>query len=358
MIIEHDIKLDFNDVLFKPQRSTLSSRNDVDIEREIKFRNSGRIWKGIPIISANMDTTGTFELGAVLKEYNMITALHKHYTIEEWKKNIHLFFPNNMAVTIGIKDEDYDKFLKIQSIVDVHFLVIDVANGYSERFINFVSMVRKRHPKLTIIAGNVVSSDITQELILNGADIVKVGIGSGASCLTRLQTGVGIPQLSTVIECSNAAHGLDGHIMSDGGCVYPGDISKAFGAGADFVMIGSMFAGHDESGGGIITEFEHDGYIWSDGQIVSSYNEKEYKTFYGMSSTIANKKYAGGLRKYRSSEGRETKVPYRGPVSETIKNILGGLRSTMTYIGARRLKDVPKCTTFVRVNNTHNKVLE
>lgn len=358
MIIEQDIKLDFDNVLFKPQRSTLSSRSDVDIEREMTFRNSKATWKGVPIMAANMDTTGTFELGVALKEYNMLTALHKHYTIEEWKENAHMFFPNNMAVSIGIKDEDYDKFLKIQSLVDVRFLVIDVANGYSERFINFVHMVRERNPNLIIIAGNVVSSDITQELILNGADIVKVGIGPGSVCTTRLQTGVGMPQLSAVIECANAAHGLDGHIMSDGGCIYPGDVSKAFGGGSDFVMLGSMFAGHDESGGGIIAEFEHGGYAWSDGQVVPTFEEKEYKTFYGMSSKTANEKYAGGLRKYRSAEGREVKVPYKGSVAETVQNILGGLRSTMTYIGARRLKDVPKCTTFVKVQNTHNRVFE
>jgi len=217
--------------------------------------------------------------------------------------------------------------------------------------------VRQRHPHLVIIAGNVVSSDITQELILNGADIVKVGIGSGASCTTRLQTGAGMPQLSAVVECANAAHGLNGHIMSDGGCIYPGDVSKAFGGGADFVMLGSMFAGHDESGGGYVTEWGHEGYIWSDGTVVPNYEEKEYKTFYGMSSRAANEKYAGGLREYRSAEGREVKVPYKGPVSETVQNILGGLRSTMTYIGAKRLKDVPKCTTFVKVNNTHNRAL-
>lgn len=342
MIIEQDVKLDFDDVLFHPQRSTLSSRKEVEMERTLTFRNSKVSWTGIPIFAANMDTTGTFEMAEVLSQYKMITALHKHYTLEDWKENSHKFNSNFMAVSIGTRDEDYDKFLKIQSLgIDVKFLVIDVANGYSERFINFVHMVRERHPHLIIVAGNVVSSDITQELILNGADVVKVGIGQGAACTTRLQSGVGLPQLSAVIDCSNSAHGLDGHVMSDGGCVYPGDVSKAFGSGADFVMLGSMLAGHDESGGELI---EKDG--------------KKYKEFYGMSSQKANEKYSGGLSDYRSSEGREVKILYKGPVENTIREILGGIRSTATYIGARRLKDIPKCTTFVRVNNTHNKIFE
>jgi len=362
MIIENDIKLDFSDVLFKPQRSTLSSRKEVDLEREIVFRNTGKVFKGIPVIAANMDTTGTFEMGTVLAKNRMMTALHKHYTLEDWEENASRFNSDFMTVSIGTKDEDYDKFTKILSLgIDVKYLTIDVANGYSEKFINFVADVKKRHPSIVIMAGNVVSSDITQELILNGADVVKVGIGPGSVCTTRLKAGVGVPQFSAVVECANAAHGLSGHIISDGGVVHTGDVSKAFGAGADFVMMGSMFAGHDESGGELIERWYRGNEVMKDvdGSHLGYLDEhKKYKAFYGMSSKVANDKYAGGLANYRSSEGRETLVSYKGPVSNTIRDIKGSIASTMTYIGAKRLKDVPKCATFVRVNNTHNKIYE
>ena len=217
----------------------------------------------------------------------------------------------------------------------ITFICIDVANGYSERFSKYVKNIRKEYPDKVIIAGNVVTGEMTEELILNGADIVKVGIGPGSVCTTRIQTGVGYPQLSAVIECADAAHGVGGFIMADGGCTCPGDVAKAFGGGADFVMLGGMLAGHDECSGQVVN-----------GQ----------KQFYGMSSSEAMDKYSGGVAKYRSSEGKSVNVPYRGPVSDTASSILGGLRSACTYIGANAIKHMPKCTTFVRVNQQSNEI--
>lgn len=364
MRIEYDTKLDFSDVLIRPKRSILSSRGDVDITRTFTFKHSPYKWTGTPIISANMDVTGTLEIAQVLEKERMLTCLHKFYTAEDLK-NISEYlqvYKNSIAITCGSNPHDYERLKKIADhLKEIKFICLDVANGYSERFINFVSQVRKDYPEKIIIAGNVCTAEMTEALILAGADIIKVGIGPGAACTTRITAGVGVPQLSAIIECSDAAHGLGGHIIGDGGCVNPGDISKAFGAGADFVMLGSMFAGHDESGGELIEELVgYTEYYNPDTEQIEfkGGTKKKYKEFYGMSSKKANEKYNGGLAKHRASEGRYIKVPYKGPITNTLQQITGGLRSACTYVGASRIKDLPKCTTFVKVNNTHNTIYE
>jgi len=266
---------------------------------------------------------------------------------------------NYVAMSIGITQEDEFKFRNVYEQVggNLKYVCIDVANGYSERFVDFIKQFRNNYPEIVIIAGNVVTADQTQELILNGADIVKIGIGPGSVCTTRIKTGVGYPQLSAIIECADAAHGLGGHIIADGGCTSPGDVAKAFAAGADFVMIGGMFAGHDEGGGEVINRAFKTGEIhYENGdEIVEA---KQFVLFYGMSSKAANEKHFGGLKEYRTSEGREVLVSYRGPVNNTVQDILGGLRSTCTYVGASKLKYLSKCATFIRVNNTHNRIFE
>lgn len=345
MRIETEIKLDFKDVLIRPKRSTLKSRNEVDLTREFNFKHSPVRYKGIPVMAANMDSTGTFEMADALNGHKMFTCIHKHYSPDDYtawlsahSKMSDIY--NNFAVSAGVNDLD-----KLSTILDgnswIKYICLDVANGYTETFVQFVARCRARFPNHVIIAGNVVTGDMTEELILKGADIVKVGIGPGSVCTTRLQTGVGYPQLSAIIECADAAHGLGGHIVADGGCVTPGDISKAYGAGADFVMLGGMLSGHDESGGDLIEE-----------------SGKKFKLFYGMSSDTAMSKYAGGVAEYRSSEGRTVKVPYKGPVDQTALDILGGIRSSCTYVGAKKLKELSKRTTFIRVNDTHNRVYE
>lgn len=343
MRIETELKLGFKDVMIRPKRSTLKSRSQVNLERNFTFRNSQKKWSGVPIIAANMDTVGTFEMAEALSKEKIITAIHKHYTIEEWTgflKDQPDSIYDYIALSTGIGKEDEGK---IQQILDVHpkinFLCIDVANGYSEHFVAFLRKVRKNFPDKTIIAGNVVTGEMVEELILSGADIVKVGIGPGSVCTTRIKTGVGYPQLSAIIECADAAHGLGGHIISDGGCKMPGDVAKAFGGGADFVMLGGMFAGHDESGGEIVEE-----------------NGKKYRLFYGMSSQTAMDKHSGGVAEYRASEGKTVKVPYKGSVSVTVKDILGGVRSTCTYVGASTLRELSKRTTFIRVLEQENQV--
>lgn len=343
MRIEYDIKLGFKDVMIRPKRSILKSRSQVTLEREFTFLHSKSSWKGIPIMAANMDTVGTFEMALALSAQSVFCAIHKHYSIEQWTtflkkapKNIENF----IAVSTGTGKNDTKKLESIFSLnTDLKFICIDVANGYSEHFVNFVKQIRKQFPDKVIIAGNVVTGEMTEELILSGADIVKVGIGPGSVCTTRIKTGVGYPQLSAIIECADAAHGLGGQIISDGGCTTPGDIAKAFGAGADFVMLGGMLAGHDESGGKLI---ERQG--------------KKFKQFYGMSSATAMEQHAGGVADYRASEGKTVEVPYRGKVETTLKDILGGLRSTCTYVGASKLKELTKRTTFIRVAEQENSV--
>ena len=338
MKIEQDIKLDFSDVLIRPKRSTLESRNDINLEREFKFPHSTQIWRGVPIIASNMDTVGTIDMYQSLKNFNILTCFHKFIDINEYPDNDR----NKYIISIGIRDEDFNKLelLYKKSPEKCNFICIDIANGYIQKLVQYCQKVRELIPHCILIAGNVVTREMVEELIINGkVDIVKVGIGSGSVCTTRLQTGVGMPQLSAIIECSDAAHGCGGHIISDGGITCPGDASKAFGAGADFVMLGSMLSGHDESSGEIIEE-----------------NGIQKKVFYGMSSDTAMNKHYGGVRKYRSSEGKTVKVNYKGKVENTINDLLGGIRSTCTYVNAKNLKDLSKCCSFMRVNNQVNKI--
>lgn len=373
MRIENEILLDYSDVLIRPKRSTLTSRKDVDLARKFVFRNytpdfpeniEDEHYYGIPIMASNMDGVGTFAMATELAKQGIFTCLVKTYSKEEltdFFNNANHDITSSVAMSIGTSNADYDKFVQVYGRVGskLKYLCIDVANGYSEAFVSHVSNIRKIYPHIVIIAGNVVTADQTQELILNGADIVKVGIGPGSVCTTRIQTGVGYPQLSAVIECADAAHGLGGHIIADGGCTCSGDVAKAFAAGADFVMLGGMLAGHDEGGGEVITKYYKTNELES-ADFTEHYKieEKRFVKFYGMSSDAANTKHFGGLKDYRSSEGREVLVTYRGAVSNTIQNILGGIRSTCTYVGASALKQLTKCTTFVRVNNQFNKTYE
>ena len=341
MRIEEDVKLDFGDVLIRPKRSTLVSRSEVQLDRDLKFRHTSLTWSGVPIVSANMDTTGTFETAISLQKHKMITAVHKFYTVEDWKQSIDKLDPNFIAVTVGQSDEDMQLAKDIFKLNDnIKFLCIDVANGYREDFINAVKRYRETFKDKIIIAGNVATREMTEALILAGADIVKIGIGPGSVCTTRSVAGVGYPQLSSISECSDAAHGLGGHVMADGGCKFPGDVSKAFGAGADFVMLGGMFAGHEESGG----------------ELVEDDDGVKYKDFYGMSSTKAQQTYYGDLAEHRAPEGKKVRLKFKGPLDNTVQAILGGVRSACSYVGAKTLKDLPKCTTFIRVTQTTNEV--
>ena len=380
MRIETEVKLDYSDVLIRPKRSTLGSRKEVDVARGFKFVNyepdfpentlrerNDRDWHGVPIMAANMDGVGTFEMADKLAEQQVFTCLVKTYDVMELVN----FFDTPgkherreyVAYSMGITDKDHDKFRAVyEQAPDIKFVCIDVANGYSERFTDFVRKFRELYPHIVIIAGNVVTADQTQELILSGADIVKVGIGPGSVCTTRIKTGVGYPQLSAVMECADAAHGLGGLVIADGGCTCSGDVAKAFAGGADFVMLGGMLAGHDEGGGEVITKlYQTNEMVRSDNTIsfpeyTPVVEEKHFVQFYGMSSDAANTKHFGGLKNYRASEGREVLVPYRGAVENTVQDLLGGLRSTCTYVGANRLKHLSKCTTFVMVNNQFNAV--
>ena len=371
MIIDETLKYDFDDVLIRPKRSALRSREEVDLFRFHTFRNYikpsgyspnypeflkmddfpcclGREpnqefhYKGVPIMAANMDGVGTMNMAATLSDSGVFTCLKKNYSSEElinfFNDETHL--SESVAVTIGTTLEDKEKLERVYSKTKIKYVCIDVANGYTESFCDYVEDIRNTFPHLVIIAGNVATADQTGELILRGADIVKVGIGPGSVCTTRIKTGVGYPQLSAIIECADAAHGLGGHIIADGGCRTPADIAKAFCAGADFVMVGGMLSGHEQG-------LEDDAEI-TDGNI----------TFYGMSSKTANETHNGGLKDYRSAEGREVLIKYRGDVEPTLQDILGGLRSTCSYIGAKNIKNMSKCCTFIRTTRQYNTVYE
>ena len=341
MRLDQNIHLDYADVLLKPKRSTLSSRKNVELTRTFTFRNSKESYTCCPIVASNMDGVGTFSMAKILQEHKIMTVITKSTTLDQWKKavgdGIKLKY---LSVCTGAKkntDDNDTMHNVLKNYHDVKFITIDVANGYHEHFVDFVKQTRDEYPDKTIIAGNVVTAEMTEQLILSGADIVKVGIGPGSVCTTRIMTGVGVPQFSAVVECADAANGVGGHIMADGGCVEPGDVAKALGGGAHFIMLGGMLAGHNESELPVVN------------------GERE---FYGSSSDRAREVHGKSKAGYRGNEGRAITIPDRGPVKETVEDMLGGVRSACTYIGAIRLKDVPKCASFVRTNNVINKVYD
>jgi GMP reductase len=350
MRIEEELKLDYSDVLLRPKRSTLKSRKEVSLERTFKFYHSPKVWTGVPIMTANMATCGTFEMARVLAPYKIITTFHKYYTIAEYQEFFNEFSnPDFVAYTLGTREEDFarlQEMLEKDLMKHFSFICLDIPNGYLEHFLEKITQLRRLCPEHIIIAGNVVTNEITEEIILSGADIVKVGIGPGSACTTRRMTGVGYPQLSAVIECADAAHGIDndkGHglVIADGGQQYPSCVAKAFCAGADFNMFGSMFSGYDQSGGELV---EKDG--------------KKYKEYFGSSSNKALQTFYGKKERHRASEGREVLMPYKGDIEPFLQDLFGALRSTGTYIGARKLKEFAKRATFVRVNRQLNTSLE
>lgn len=344
MRIIQEPALDFEDVLIEPKRSSINSRKDVKLERTFTFVHSRREWTGLPIMVANMSCVGTFEMFQYTWAQRAIVALHKHYTADEYVN----FFSkldddqiNYVFYSIGMRDEDVEKLQYVFETVcgRIVNINIDVPNGHIEGFIEFVNKVRRLFPNQTISAGNVANPSVAEALIQAGADIVKAGIGPGAMCTTRLKTGVGVPQLTCIMECADAVHGLNGHLIGDGGLKHAGDFAKGFGAGADFLMAGSFFSGY--LGNSIVI------------------NGKEYLEMYGMSSTKANDKYAGGLKKYRAAEGREALIPRKsGSLMNVFQDICGGLRSAATYIGARELKHFGKCMTFRIVRRQINASME
>ncbi len=345
MRINQDPKLNYEDVLLQPKRSTLSSRRDVDMTRKFTFRNSGKVMNFTPIFASNMDGVGTFSMAKVLQEYKMMTVITKTTTPEQWRtaigNGVRLQSVSVCTGTNKMFDDDAQDYKNMQEILksfpDVKMITVDVANAYHQNMVGFINQIREEYPDKVIVAGNVVTPEMTEELIINGADVVKIGIGPGSVCTTRTMAGVGVPQFSAILECADAANGVDGHIMADGGCTQPGDIAKAFGGGAHMVMVGGMLAGHNESE-----------IVLKDGQ----------REFYGMSSDRAREIHGKRKDGYRGNEGKLIHLPDRGPVKHTVEEILGGVRSACTYIGARRLKDMPKCATFVTTYNVINKVYD
>lgn len=334
-----DPQLDFKDVLIQPQRSDLKSRSQVFLEKHITFLNSKLYWEGIPICAANMDTTGTFDVYNVLAKNNMLTAMNKFYSVDDFTEKKDKLHHEMFMVSVGISDAEFQKLVLIMNNINCNWICIDVANGYMNSLLTFCQKVRKQFPNKIIMAGNVCTGERVQELLLyGGVDIVKVGIGPGSACTTRVKTGVGVPQLSAILECADAAHRIKGHIMADGGITCPGDMAKAFGAGADFVMMGGVFAGHDEN----------------PGEVIEGEDGKKYKEFYGMSSEHAMKKHYGEMKKYRSSEGRKLKIPYKGTLQDTVNDYLGGIRSTCTYVGIDNIRDLENNTTFRLVGQQYN----
>jgi len=333
MRIENSIELNYDDVLILPKRSSIQSRKDIQLTRTFRMPHTGQHFICLPIFAANMSVVGTLRMASELMKQLACCCLHKFYeptvlidffTSHRSNKSIHSFY------TLGVRNNDLEKLQYVASKIPIKRICIDAANGYTQFFVNRVKTIRKLFPNCILIAGNVCTSEMVQELILEGADIVKIGIGPGSLCTTRTMTGIGRPQLSAVIDCADAAHGLGGFIMADGGCKTPADIAKAFGAGADFVMLGGMLAGTDECGG---------------------LHTNKGLQVYGMSSREAQEQYYGGVKDYCAPEGRCSIVPFKGPVANVIKEIKGGLRSACAYVGAKSLKDLSKCTTFVRTNH-------
>lgn len=343
MHIEPDVKLDFDNVLIRPKRSTAISRKDIDLVRTYHCQHANKEITCVPIVASNMAVTGSFRMATALAGHGMLTCLHKFHRNADLLR----YFNSNTASAytfygLGLSKDDSEKLRQFSYANPPGRICFDVANGYTTQVVERLQALREEHPNAIIMAGNVCTPEMVQELIIVGrVDIVKVGIGPGSVCTTRVKTGVGYPQLSAIIECADAAHGLGGLICADGGCRTPADIVKAFGAGADFVMLGGMLAGTAEC----------------DGEVKSYHIDDDsagYMEFFGMASETAQEQFYGGVKDYCAAEGKTVRVPYRGPVEKVIQEITGGLRSACAYVGAARLKDLSKCCTFVRVCQTHN----
>lgn len=346
MIIEEDNKLDFSDVLLVPQKSDVRSRKDVSLTRTFSFKYSPVELSVIPIISSNMLSVTTPEVAIEMNRFGMMSCIPKtmDWDIEAM----------NMIPSIGLTDDfvqgNYSPFV-----------CLDAPHAHMKAVIDRTKELRDKCPEAVIIVGNVVTPEGTEDLVQAGADIIKAGVGSGSGCRTRIAAGVGYPQLTMVAGCSEVAHDLGAHVVSDGGCQVPGDLAKAFGAGADFVMLGGMLAGHLENSESCIS-CSGDGAIYSldrksSSQCRACEGYGRIGAFYGMSSERANKEFAGGLKNYRAAEGWEMRLPIKGPISDTLRDILGGLRSACSYVGARNLEELPSKAKFIRVNNQVNTSL-
>lgn len=352
MIIHNDIQLDFDDVLIRPNKSLINSRSEVRLERKYRFRWTGDEIAGVFIMNSNMFTTGNKEISYKMLENNMFACLHKHHPINELDdifKNMPDNYKNRCFVSIGLKDEETEKFDYVYKTYGIKNVVIDVPNAYIPKFLDKIKEIRTKYVDSRIIAGNVCTSEGCMEIILAGADCVKINIGNGAACLTRKQTGIGRPTLSTIIECANTCHQLAAMCLSDGGIRFPSDIIKALGANADGIMIGSLFAGTEESSGKcVIKKFETNEIDEVTNKKIII--EKKFKEHFGMSSKKANDLFAGGMKNYKTSEGRELLIPFAGPIQNVLNEINGGLCSAMTYLGCNKLKDISKHTTFYLVH--------
>ena len=353
MNIVKEEQLDFDDVMIMPKPSTVESRKDTTIVRPFKFKWTDKVIEGNPAIAANMTTTGTFEMANELQKHQMFCALHKHYSPEEvirfLEENKRNFGTNDyIFIGTGLRQGDFENLKKIMATGLCNNICLDAPNGYIQGFVQHLNRLRHTFPHSIIMAGNVVTPEKTFEILQNGADVVKVGIGSGSACSTRVKTGVGRPQLSTILDCVSSAKRYGGLICSDGGIQKPADYVKAIAAYADFVMMGGYLAGCSEAGGDLICR-----HIKTGEQMPSGREEtriREYKMFYGMSSEYAQKNhYRNGMPSYRASEGIVSLVPHKGPVRDTIQDLEGGLRSAMTYTDSRTIDEFQRNVEFYKV---------
>ena len=356
-----ETKLDYGNVLLVPGTNTsVASRKDVDLNCSIQFpKQPAVVYKGIPIMAANMDGVGTLEMADALTKMGLFSCLTKSYNSQELVK----FFEKDparkefCAITVGLREADRDVFAAVhQKVGALQYVCLDVANGHTERFVEFLGRFRKDFHDVVIIAGNVVTPEQTLALASAGADLIKVGIGPGSVCETRIKTGVGYPQFSAIIECGQAARAAGVGIVADGGCTCPGDVAKALAAGAEFVMLGGMLAGHDEGGGRVLIRTFQTQELKEDGEPIIK--KSKFVQFYGMSSHVANEKHFDGMQPWKTSEGREVLLPYKASLTETVQDLLGGLRSTCTYLGAKNISELPSKSRFVRCHDTHNRVFE
>ena len=356
--------LDYSDILIRPKMGiNLNSRKEVNLQRIFKFKH-GQVRTGLGIFNANMATVGNFVITQKLLARGMFATIHKHYSVDEIGKfminarqeNVPL---ENLFITIGLKnpDSEIQKLRELESKygwTDSRNICIDAPNFYIPNALDVLARVRQEFPDAVIMAGNIASGDICLKL-LDYADIIKCGIGSGSACLTRKQTGCGTPMVSLIMECADIAHSVNGHICADGGIVDVGDICKALCLNADFVMIGGMFAGTDEAEGEKQEKQFETNEIIDGTKVIQT---KYFKAYYGMSSEYANNKFAGGMGDYKTSEGRELLIPYTGALDKILQDITGGIASCCTYIGATSVKHMAKCATIIQVHNQLNRVFE
>lgn len=334
--------LTFDDVLISPQFSNIKSRKDVDLTTTISD-----LTLKLPIFSAPMDTVSGPEMNEALYDHGAMGCLHRFMSIEE---NVKQFYESDRKAVVSVGLNDWERVEALYADGANKFL-LDVANGAQMQVVEWVKQFRAKYKNEWLMVGNFASYNTITDFVValnenaHYVDAWRVGIGPGAACTTRIKTGIGVPQLSAIIDCARTGY----DIVADGGIKNAGDVAKALAAGAKAVMLGSMLAGTAESPGDLISRPSKKQPLSCDMLMMD-----HFKSYRG-SASKESYEAQGKSQDYISAEGESFLVPYKGPVKDVLKDIEGGLRSSFTYVGAKNLNEFQEKAIFVKITNNGMK---